>query len=316
MRFSIGIPAFKARFLYDCIASVLGQTYTDFELIIVNDASPEDVEGVVNNFSDKRIRYYVNEKNYGAENVVDNWNKCLSYALGDYFVLMGDDDLMMPNYMYEFSKLIDRYPNVNVFHCRTKEIDENSNFRTIHQNLPEWESVFDLMLNRLARNRGTFISDFVYKTKHLRNNGGFYKLPLAWASDDITSYIAAKDNGIIHTNECLFCYRRHSRSITSAGAVLKKLEAIVLEKEWYFQFLSECEARGTTEQEVKNVLISLLNQCISKRQALAIGLITKGPKLRMFLSLVVKRTKLGLSIKTLIYSIFISIKYKLNGRPI
>src|SRR5690606_28530398 len=111
MKFSIGIPAFKARFLKECIDSILSQTFSDFELIIVNDASPENIDDIVKNYSDSRIRYYVNEKNFGAEQVVDNWNKCLSYALGDYFVLMGDDDLMMPNYLYEFSKLIDRYPN-------------------------------------------------------------------------------------------------------------------------------------------------------------------------------------------------------------
>lgn len=316
MKFSIGIPAYKADFLKDCIDSVLLQTFSDFELIIVNDASPDNIDEIVNSYSDSRIRYYVNEKNIGAEHVVDNWNRCLSYAEGDFFMIMGDDDLLMPNYLHKFSQLIDRYPQVGVFHCRSKEIDENNKFRTIHQNLPEWESVFDLMLNRLARNRVTFVSDFVYNTEQLRNNGGFYKLPLAWASDDITSFIVAKSNGIAHTNDCVFCYRRHSKSITSTGGVVKKLEAILLEKDWYIRFLSETDALGTTEKEVKTVLSSLLNQCISKRQALAIGLIANGNALRTILSLLFRRRRLGLSFTALLYGIFISIKLKLNGRPI
>jgi glycosyltransferase involved in cell wall biosynthesis len=90
--FSIGIPAFKAKYLNECIDSILRQTYANFELIIVNDASPEDLETIVKSFTDSRIKYYCNDKNFGAEHVVDNWNKCLSIATGDFFVLMGDDD--------------------------------------------------------------------------------------------------------------------------------------------------------------------------------------------------------------------------------
>ena len=87
MRYSIGIPAYKGKFLFKCIESILKQDYADFELIIVNDASPEDLYSIVRQFDDPRIRYFKNDKNCGAENVVDNWNICLSYAVGDYFVL-------------------------------------------------------------------------------------------------------------------------------------------------------------------------------------------------------------------------------------
>lgn len=314
MKFSIGIPAYKARFLKECIDSILSQTFPDFELIIVNDASPENIDDIVKSYSDKRIRYYVNEKNFGAEQVVDNWNKCLSLAAGKYIMIMGDDDKLMPQYLDEFNKLIKRFPQMRVYHCRSKEIDEYSRFRTIYQNYPEWESVFDLMLNRLDRNRVTFISDFIYDTAQLRNNGGFFKLPLAWASDDITSFIAAKSNGIAHTNACVFCYRRHSASITSTGSVLKKLEAISLEKEWYIKFLSETDPKGETEIEVKRVLNSSIDQCISKRQALAIGLIRNGNTLKTIFSVLRNKKRLGVKFTSLLYGIFVSIKLKLNGR--
>ena len=61
MKFSVTIPAYKARFLKECIESILAQTYKDFELIIVNDASPEDLTSIVKSFNDPRIRYYINE---------------------------------------------------------------------------------------------------------------------------------------------------------------------------------------------------------------------------------------------------------------
>ena len=74
MKFSITIPAYKRSYLKEAIDSCLAQTYGDFELIIVNDHSPENLDAIVTQYNDPRIRYYVNEKNCGAVNVVDNWN--------------------------------------------------------------------------------------------------------------------------------------------------------------------------------------------------------------------------------------------------
>ena len=106
MKFTIAIPAYKRTFLKECIDSILAQTYKDFELIIINDASPEDLDSVVECYKDSRIRYYVNETNCGALNVVDNWNKCLDYALGEYLILMGDDDKLLPYCLEEYVKMI------------------------------------------------------------------------------------------------------------------------------------------------------------------------------------------------------------------
>ena len=86
MKFSITIPAYKQKYLSEAIESCLAQTYQEFEVIIVDDASPEYLKSVVDKFDDTRIRYYRNEKNCGALNVVDNWNICLSYATGDYVI--------------------------------------------------------------------------------------------------------------------------------------------------------------------------------------------------------------------------------------
>lgn len=56
MKFTIAIPAYKRTFLKECIDSILAQTYKDFELIIINDASPEDLDSVVECYKDSRIR--------------------------------------------------------------------------------------------------------------------------------------------------------------------------------------------------------------------------------------------------------------------
>ena len=72
MKFSVLIPTYKEKYLRECIDSILKQTICDFEVIIVNDASPEDIDSIVLSFNDRRIKYYKNTINYGAVDVDHN----------------------------------------------------------------------------------------------------------------------------------------------------------------------------------------------------------------------------------------------------
>ena len=71
--FSFVMPAYKSQFLSKAIESILKQTYSVFELIIINDASPESLKEIVNQFHDERIRYEENKENIGGTDLVANW---------------------------------------------------------------------------------------------------------------------------------------------------------------------------------------------------------------------------------------------------
>ena len=84
IKFSVTVPDYKAQFLSECIDSMLAQTYKNFELIIVNDASPQDLDSIVSKYNDPRIRYYKNKVGFGAEHVVGNCNKRLECTKNEY----------------------------------------------------------------------------------------------------------------------------------------------------------------------------------------------------------------------------------------
>lgn len=239
MKFTIAIPAYKRTFLKECIDSILSQTYTEFELVIVNDASPEDLDSVVECYDDPRIRYYVNETNYGALNVVDNWNICLSYAQGEYLILMGDDDKLLPYCLEEYVKLMEKYPGLGLYHGWTEIIDEESRFHSVQSPWPEYESAYSLLWNRWSSNRAQFIGDFLFEVSTLKQNGGFYKLPLAWCSDEISAVIAARKNGVANTQKIVYQYRTNSQTISNTGNAKKKMEAMRGEEYWCTEFLKE-----------------------------------------------------------------------------
>ena len=65
MKFSVTIPAYKSQFLQEAVMSVVDQEYADWELIVVDDCSPGNLEAIVKPFlSDDRVRYYRNNHRY------------------------------------------------------------------------------------------------------------------------------------------------------------------------------------------------------------------------------------------------------------
>jgi len=89
---SICIPTYRgATHLGLAIESVLNQDFNDYELIIIDDNSPDHTYEVVSKYQDGRIRYIKNYENLGPEG---NWNKCLAEAKGKYFKLLPHDDIL------------------------------------------------------------------------------------------------------------------------------------------------------------------------------------------------------------------------------
>lgn len=147
-KYSFVLPAYKARFFKEALDSILAQTYKDFELIIVNDASPEDLDSIVKSYDDSRIRYYVNEENIGGKDLVAQWNHCLEYVNGEYVILASDDDLYHLEYLERMNVLVDKYPEVNVFRPRVQLIDESNSITHIAGVLNEYTSQLEFIYNQ------------------------------------------------------------------------------------------------------------------------------------------------------------------------
>ena len=255
MTFSITIPAYKARFLDEAIKSVIAQTYQDWQLVIVDDCSPEDLKGIVEPYlADSRVEYYRNEKNCGAVDVVDNWNICLSHCTGDYVICMGDDDRLLPCCLEELSKTIDKYPELNVYH---EIIDESGKIIETLEERPEQEDVLSLMTKRWE-GRKQYIGDFCYSRKHLNAFGGYYPLPYAWGSDDITLFRAALPSGIANVSRTGFQYRENQYSISLAHNDAEKVATVLLQREWYQKAFAELIPQGVfPKTDIQNALNSM-----------------------------------------------------------
>lgn len=284
VKFSVTIPAFKKEYLAEAIDSVLSQTYENFELIIVDDCSPEDLKAVVDNYQDSRIIYFRNEKNCGAVDVVDNWNICLDYCSGDFVICMGDDDRLLPWCLYEYSLLISKYPSLNVFHAWTQIIDEYGNVKDTLEPRPEIESFFSLTYFRWF-GRKQYIGDFCFRVSHLKSNNGYYKLPLAWGSDDISAARAALFGGVANTLKPCFEYRQSNLTISSGTLYTRiKLESSLDERKWYKDLLLNVNASILTPSDkwFYDKIMLNIEHCSMKKMADEIALDVFSNPLRLF----------------------------------
>jgi glycosyltransferase involved in cell wall biosynthesis len=96
---SFVIPCYKlAHLLSQCVESILSQTYGDFEILIMDDCSPDETPAVAASFQDLRIRYIRNEENLRQ---LQNYNKGINASRGKYIWLISADDYLRSNYVLE-----------------------------------------------------------------------------------------------------------------------------------------------------------------------------------------------------------------------
>lgn len=107
---SVIIPAYNnAEYLGDAIESVLQQTYRNFELIIINDASPDNVSSVVKSYNDPRIKYIVHEHNKGLSAAR---NTGIRAATGDLIALLDGDDFFHPEKLRLHVEFLEKHVDI------------------------------------------------------------------------------------------------------------------------------------------------------------------------------------------------------------
>jgi glycosyltransferase involved in cell wall biosynthesis len=132
---SVLIPSYNsAHFLDETIKSVLDQTFSNFELIIVDDQSTDNTDEVVQKYlNDGRVTYYKNEINLGLSG---NFNKCLSYANGEYIKFLMCDDKFHPQLLEKFVPIMQQYSNVSLVTSYREEFGlSNYLWKAPYQNL-------------------------------------------------------------------------------------------------------------------------------------------------------------------------------------
>lgn len=184
-RVSVGMPVYnRDKYVAASIEAHLNQTYSDFELVITDNASTDRSDEICRSYAakDSRVKYYRNPQNLGA---AGNYNRCFELSVGEYFRWTPSDDLVSPNLLERAVEVLDQDPTVFVAYPKTKLIDGEGNItgefdERLHlmEDRPSerWKGVQkNLRLGNL--HYGLNRADLFRKTGLLRNyNGGDFPL--------------------------------------------------------------------------------------------------------------------------------------------
>ena len=118
---SIIIPTYNSeRFLQATLDSVLNQTYTDFEIVAVDDGSTDGTKDILSACSDPRLRVFF-EEHAGC---VANYNRCLSHVEGEYIAVLDHDDIMLPERLERQVAFLDSNTGIYLLGSSYEIIDE------------------------------------------------------------------------------------------------------------------------------------------------------------------------------------------------
>ena len=121
-RVSVIIPTYnRAVFIADAIQSVLTQTYSDFEIIIVDDGSTDNTREVVGGFNDSRIKYIYQENQWAAA----ARNNGIRASNGEYLSFLDSDDILMENALKKGIQILDEHPEVAFCYTQNYTINES-----------------------------------------------------------------------------------------------------------------------------------------------------------------------------------------------
>lgn len=228
---SIGLPVFNGeKHLRQAISSILNQTFSDFELIISDNASTDNTEKICKEYAarDARIFYYRNKKNIGAP---ANHNVVFNLSQGHYFHWFSADDILSPLFLEKTIEIMERNPSIILCFSNFIRIDEcDQIIDRNNQSLGESDNVRE-RLHQLASldhdcelNYGLIRSEILRKTELEQNYDD---------SDRILLCELALYGRFYIIQEALFSRREHpGRYLT-----LREIQSVSLFAQWqqFFQ---------------------------------------------------------------------------------
>ena len=178
---SVVIPLYnKARSIHATLQSVCVQTYTDFEVLVVNDGSTDDGAVIAANYPDSRVRV-INKVNGG---VCSARNRGIEEAKGEYIALLDGDDQWDKDYLTEQMKMIADFPNAAMWGINFAELNHGKLIRKLETALPEgYRGYVENYFGMKGRQSDLFCSSSVVIRKEMFDKVGMFDERIRYSED-------------------------------------------------------------------------------------------------------------------------------------
>lgn len=247
----------REEYIKDCINSILSQTFSDFELLIVDDGSTDETVNIIMSYNDIRIRLIRNNHDY-----IKSCNMLLQKARGKYIARMDSDDIMIADRLEKQYRFLENNPEVDIVGGSLLVFDEDGDKQIL-------KNVEDVTMRHLYE-IGTGISNptFMLRTEKIRQLGIEYEKEYIYA-EDYRFWAQSLRKGLVIKNmpDVLVKYRL-SKSQVSSAYLYAQYKASQNIKEQISRWMSEEEelwalSNPITVSESSNsltIIIPFLNE--------------------------------------------------------
>lgn len=229
---SIVLPTYNGeKYIRESIDSILNQTFTDWELIIVNDCSTDNTVNIIQEYAekDKRIKIINNKKN---EKLPNSLNIGFREAIGEYLTWTSDDNVYLNRAIEEMVKFLEENLEYQMVCARMDFIDKNGNFMYKHVEYS----------NLLMFYNDCVGACFMYRDKVLHEVGEYDPEKFCIEDYEYWMRIIKKYGNIGFLKETLYKYRKHEESLTDTKKEYIKYQLLkyrISETDWILSHLKE-----------------------------------------------------------------------------
>lgn len=222
-KYSIILPVRNgSNHVKECVESILSQTFHDFELIVLENASTDDTLDIIHSFGDNRVKVYSTDKMLTIE---ENWKRAVAVSKNEFITLIGHDDVLDRDYLHVMNELVNRHPTASLYHAHFRYIDSWGKEIGKCRPMVEIQKPVEAIHNFLCGKIDLMGTGFMMRSLDYDRVGGIPSYPnLLFADMELWIELARKSYLAVDSRE-LFSYRKHLNATTSTSSDAKFLQA-------------------------------------------------------------------------------------------
>ena len=265
VKFSLIVTIYNVEsYLSDCLDSIINQTYTNYEVIMVDDGSIDKSKSIMDKYAQKDKRFKSYTKDNGGVSTTRNYG--INLASGDYFIFIDSDDTINEQLLENLNKEIEKNPNIDLIKYGIEVINKHTTTykrNNLFSNISGGEAFKLLIQNELFVTPVTY----AYRLKYFKDNNFTYAEGHIHEDFGLTPLVVIKANSVSSIDYIGYNYIIRENSImtnNSKNKLIKKNEDML----YHFDYLIKEIEKVNVNDDIKKIFKSYIANAMISRTIL------------------------------------------------